>query len=273
MLASDAEPWSENADSVLAVGFGLAVALLILSAFDRLVIARGIEPPHPFPPPMPPNVRAEFRTTEFHWFVETNDLGLRDRKFDRSRKGGARVLAIGDSFTLGWGVGVEDTWVKRLERNLRQGGRAVEVINAGRAGTGTGWYAEAAETMVPVLRPDVVIVAVLQGDDLAQAIALPVAPQERPAPAWRPTLEGMAGLVSPNLLFRWRAYRAGQTTLKIAWEEEAAGRMARMSVAERAWLDQTGSDRAAAVPDRQPEPGVRDPGAGGARPLQDDPSP
>ena len=96
---------------LLAVGFALAVTLLILSGFDRLVIARGIAQSPPFPPPMPPNTRVEFQTTEFHWAIETNDLGLRDREFDWSRKGGYRVLAIGDSFTLGWGVGVEDSWV------------------------------------------------------------------------------------------------------------------------------------------------------------------
>lgn len=231
---------------LLVLGVGVAVTLLILSAFDRLVIARGIEPPPPFPPPMTPNARVEFRTIEFQWAIETNDLGLRDRKFDWSQKGGDRVLAIGDSFTLGWGVGLEDTWVKRLERNLRRGGRAVEVINAGKGGAGTAWYAQAAETMVPVLRPDVVIVAVLQGDDLAQAMPLPsrnppsADAQAVRAPTWKRTLEGMAEAISPNLLLRWRAHGPAPPTpssVRIVWEQEAAGRISRMSATEKAWLD------------------------------------
>jgi lysophospholipase L1-like esterase len=218
----------------------------MLSAFDRLVIARGIAPPPPFPPLMTPHTRVEYQTTEFHWTIETNDLGLRDRTFEWSRRGGSRVLAIGDSFTLGWGVGVGDSWVKVLERNLRRAGQAVEVINAGKGGAGPAWYAEAAEAMVPVLRPDLVIVAVLQGDDLAQAIPRPSpgppapGPQGAPAPAWARTLEDVVGLISPNLQRRWRGDGtplARSSSIRVAWEGDVAGRIARMSATERAWLD------------------------------------
>lgn len=45
-----------------------------------------------------------------------------------------RVLVLGDSFTEGQGVREPDTYPRRLERQLRAEGRAVEVINCGQRG-------------------------------------------------------------------------------------------------------------------------------------------
>src|SRR5262245_25299463 len=126
---------------LLGVSFGLLLALVAVAVFDRVVIARRMSS-GPFPPPMPPNTRVEFQTTEFQWATETNDLGLRERPFDWSRKTTPRILAIGDSFTLGWGVSADDSWVKQLEKRLRRDGLMAEVINAGKGGMGTPWYAE-----------------------------------------------------------------------------------------------------------------------------------
>jgi hypothetical protein len=65
------------------------------------------------------------------------------------------------------------------------------------------YYAQAAEQMIPVLHPDLVIVAVLQGDDLAQALeAAPDAAGASPRPASFPkrVTQSLVRVVAPNLL-------------------------------------------------------------------------
>ena len=66
--------------------------------------------------------------------VSINSLGLRDREYSLAKPPGTvRVLMLGDSLTFGWGVKVEDTPSKMIERKLNEGKNppAYEVINAG----------------------------------------------------------------------------------------------------------------------------------------------
>jgi lysophospholipase L1-like esterase len=64
--------------------------------------------------------------------VAINTKGLRDREIGYARAPGTlRILMLGDSFTEGWGVALDDTFAKRIERLFAQRGVAAEVINAG----------------------------------------------------------------------------------------------------------------------------------------------
>jgi len=66
--------------------------------------------------------------------VSINSLGLRDREYSLTKPAGAvRVLMLGDSLTFGWGVKIEDTPSKIVERKLNEGKNPppYEVINAG----------------------------------------------------------------------------------------------------------------------------------------------
>src|ERR1035437_6914844 len=45
----------------------------------------------------------EHRTDEFSYQARINNLGFRDRDFPVRRSGAKRVIALGDSFTYGWG--------------------------------------------------------------------------------------------------------------------------------------------------------------------------
>lgn len=67
--------------------------------------------------------------------VDINSLGIRDRRDLAYEKptGRSRVLCLGDSFTFGWGVSVERTWVRQLEGRLGAQGD-VRTINCGAAG-------------------------------------------------------------------------------------------------------------------------------------------
>lgn len=64
--------------------------------------------------------------------VEINSLGLRDREFSAvPPPGRTRIMMLGDSLTLGWGVEGNETYSKVVEDMLRNSGRDVEVINTG----------------------------------------------------------------------------------------------------------------------------------------------
>lgn len=75
-------------------------------------------------------------TSELSFQVQTNSYGLRDVEIGPKAPGVIRLLVLGDSFTWGDGVNLDDTYVKQLEKLLNERcGRArsssYQVINAG----------------------------------------------------------------------------------------------------------------------------------------------
>jgi lysophospholipase L1-like esterase len=141
---------------------------------------------------LPANTRVEYRTSEFQYTAETNAVGFRDRAIDIARKAGLRVLAIGDSFTYGWGVAIEQSWPKVLEARLRSSGCDAEVLNLGCPGTSVDAYAAITERAIPLLKPDLVLIAVLQGDDVKQLDL-------------GPTIQKVVGCGESRNTFRWDA--------------------------------------------------------------------
>ena len=79
-----------------------------------------------------------------------------------------RIAVVGDSFTFGWGVDENDAWPRVLEKILRTHNHQVTVFNLGKTGASPEDYASIVSKMIPVVRPDLLLVAILQGDDLAQ---------------------------------------------------------------------------------------------------------
>lgn len=75
-----------------------------------------------------------------------NSLGLRDRERDYLQPGGRRVLALGNSFAMGAGEAFADTFLAKLEDELRRRDGECEVVKAGIGGYGTrhelGYYRE-----------------------------------------------------------------------------------------------------------------------------------
>ena len=128
--------------SLVIAGFG--VALILGEGAVRVLRPRGFVElpstlfrPHPIlGRVMTPNIQAVMkRTRELSFQVTTNSNGLRDREIGPKPSGGKRILVLGDSFTWGDGVDLDDTYAKRLERLLNErcgGGTAAryQVINA-----------------------------------------------------------------------------------------------------------------------------------------------
>ncbi|MBN8649896.1 MAG: SGNH/GDSL hydrolase family protein [Cytophagales bacterium] len=117
-----------------------------------------------------PNSAAVYTTVEFNYRADINGLGLRNKEIKvEKEKGTYRILCFGDSWTFGWGVDVEYSWPMQMENYLKANGYTnVEVINCGQGGQFTSTYKEFISRAVPVLKPDLVLVGVLQLDDLAQ---------------------------------------------------------------------------------------------------------
>lgn len=161
----------------------------------------------------PPHSHLEMETVDFHYTVDINSLGYRDRELAAIPPGAFKMAVIGDSFTYGYGVNIEDTWVRRLEENLRGDGLNVITLNLGKPGVGTPHYAEIAERALPILRPDLLIIAMLQADDVSSANDK----METPQPAW---LALQADARWPNIMRVFRGYsgtlapKAEQTSVR-----------------------------------------------------------
>jgi len=89
----------------------------------------------------------------------TNSLGLRDREYRGPKPPGTfRILMLGDSFTEGGGLLLEDTVAKRVERALDgRGCGAYEVINAGTASYSPILEYLRLQELAPVLEPDLIV--------------------------------------------------------------------------------------------------------------------
>ncbi len=155
--------------NIVLVVISILAVLLLSVGGDRLLGLAALGPriPDSMELLFPPHSEQAFATNEFSYTVRTNALGLRDREIPPKRRDTFRIIAIGDSYTYGWGVEIEDAWLRRLEERLRAAGHRVETINLGKPGTGPPDYAQLAEKVIPLLRPDLVIVGMLMGNDLA----------------------------------------------------------------------------------------------------------
>jgi lysophospholipase L1-like esterase len=105
-----------------------------------------------------PNSRAVIRSQygEFEVVYQMNELGLRDRSSAGDvRRGSLRVLALGNSLPEGWGVNIENGFLREAEqRAARNGaGQGITIVNAGISGYGAAqcylFYEELREKVAP----------------------------------------------------------------------------------------------------------------------------
>ncbi len=114
----------------------------------------------------PPQVELAVKTYEYSYAIKTNNLGLRDEPYDPRKRPQIVIAAIGDSFTFGQGVQLPEVWIQRVEKNLRDKGLDVEILNFGQPGSAPPHYAKLAEEALSLVKPDLVLVNVLQSNDL-----------------------------------------------------------------------------------------------------------
>ena len=115
----------------------------------------------------PPFSTAVQTTDEFEVKVHINNLGFRGPA-TQIKKTKPRVLAVGDSFTFGWGVTENESWVGMLDSAYPN----LEVLNLGRGGAHPGDHVQLLRQALPLLKPDLVLVNILQGNDLNQLMRM-----------------------------------------------------------------------------------------------------
>ncbi len=113
-----------------------------------------------------PGIEARLMGTD----VKINTLGLRDGEYSLEKDDNVlRILALGDSITFGWGVDIDDTYTKVLERTLNDRGAEespirFEVINSGVGNYNSVMEAAYLSERGLMLEPDVVMLGYFLND-------------------------------------------------------------------------------------------------------------
>ncbi len=144
---------------LLTVLLVLVVAELVLRAVVRRAAAAGSHRYLTADPVLHHRGRPGLSTTVAGTPFSTNSLGLRDREYASPKPPGTfRILMLGDSYTEGGGLRVEQTIAKRSEAMLNaRGCGAVDVVNAGTASYSPILEYLRLERLGPVLQPDLVV--------------------------------------------------------------------------------------------------------------------
>jgi len=162
--------------------FSFKIALGLFSTFLALglceVTARLFFPAPPDPTRQPqityrydPEIRYVNVPNQKGWiddgFVTMNSQGFRGRETDIPKPPGRfRIVTIGDSLTLGWGVADNETFSARLEQFLHKSfpQRNVDVVNLGVGGYDTRQEVTLLRRHVNELEPDLVLVGFYSND-------------------------------------------------------------------------------------------------------------
>jgi hypothetical protein len=101
--------------------------------------------------------------------VVTNSLGIRDFRPPHKSEDAEQILILGDSFTFGYGVPLEESYPGVLESILnRGGGPRYEVIDAGVPGYDTVEEAEFLKSIIAYYSPKWIVVGLHPGDFMSQ---------------------------------------------------------------------------------------------------------
>jgi len=86
-------------------------------------------------PFLPADLQPNALSVESSIEYKINSKGLRDHEYDYEKSPETyRILALGDSVTMGFGVNIEDVYVKRIENLLKKDDENYEVVNLGVGG-------------------------------------------------------------------------------------------------------------------------------------------
>ncbi|HVT82395.1 MAG TPA: SGNH/GDSL hydrolase family protein, partial [Phycisphaerae bacterium] len=151
------------------IGVNLSGIAVIFALFELTLRAVGwVDTGSPYPP----RGSVVHRTSEFEVTYRYNDRGFRSdtdfRPFEQAGAPPPDVVAIGDSFTEGFGVESTQTFSAELERILRRRNPAARVLNLGISGTGPNDYARVFAYALR-LRPRAIVIGFFVGNDAAES--------------------------------------------------------------------------------------------------------
>ncbi|MBC8283596.1 MAG: hypothetical protein H8E32_07260 [Nitrospinae bacterium] len=90
--------------------------------------------------------------------IRINKHGLRGRNIGHKQLGKKRILFLGSSITLGWGVPEEETMPERIDQMFKNDGKPAEILNAGIGNYNSTRYVERFLGHLTHLDPDVLVV-------------------------------------------------------------------------------------------------------------------
>lgn len=108
-------------------------------------------------------------------YFKTNSLGLRSPEISPQKaENTLRILFLGDSYTIGWGVRENQAFPRVVEKNLQQiyPDKKIEVINAGLIGTGPSYDYLFYKNEGINLKPDIVVVGTYLYNDIPEDLFL-----------------------------------------------------------------------------------------------------
>ena len=109
-----------------------------------------------------------WKATTFDKPLTINSKGLRDREYAYRKPGNCqRILALGDSYTWGYGVGDDQIYTEVMERSLSERQPVWQVLNAGVSGWGTDQQYLYLKQEGFHYSPDIVIVGFFYMNDFA----------------------------------------------------------------------------------------------------------
>ncbi len=113
-----------------------------------------------------PNSHFTHKSADGRWAFEINAQGFRDARDYNYEKpiGTLRILALGDSNTLGYEVRQQATFSEIIERDLAAKGVKAEVLNTGVSGFSTAEQLAFLENEGLRYRPDIVLLAFYRND-------------------------------------------------------------------------------------------------------------
>lgn len=151
---------------LLSIAFSLLICEVTIRCYYHFIsnydyemwrYARELKQPLPYaelPFHHKPNVNGRYYGVD----IKTNSFGLRDREFTVPKPSDrTRIVFLGDSFTLGWGVPFNDTCSKQLEKKLAIEKGTFEVVNMGIGNYNSSMEVELFKRKGLKLSPDTVV--------------------------------------------------------------------------------------------------------------------
>jgi hypothetical protein len=121
---------------------------------------------------MSPSITEMYSTSEFYGAYKTSSQGIRNAEVKIPKpKGIYRILAIGDSFTYGFGVNDGKAWPALLEKKL-QSDFKIEVVNAGAPGLDPYNEISVCKAYADQFNVDMIVMGLYSTEDLYQAAAV-----------------------------------------------------------------------------------------------------
>lgn len=152
------------------MSISLFVGLLIGEAIIRIFFPQVISPVQFYYDsklggmvPVPNQKGFKSHPKEYYYEYQNNEIGMRDtRQIADYQKIPCKILAIGDSFTYGWGVNDNETFCKVFEKKINRD--SVAVLNAGASGAGTDYALKFFQVRGEELSPKVVVYFFYEND-------------------------------------------------------------------------------------------------------------